>query len=59
MPIKYHAHFVQTGTNERLTLTADSPEALETMIYGLAYGPKFNSVTYWSTHPEEEQHVSP
>jgi hypothetical protein len=54
MPIKYHAHFIQTGTNERLTLTADSPEALETMIYGLACGPKFNSVTYWSTHPEEE-----
>jgi hypothetical protein len=46
---KYHAHFVRSGTGEAETLTANSPEELETMIHGMPYGPRFNSVTYWTT----------
>jgi hypothetical protein len=49
----YHAHFKQTGTNDSVTVSAKTSEELETLIYGRAYGPKFNSVTYWTTHEDE------
>ena len=41
---RYSAEFIEAGTNERMIVSADSLEELNTMIYGRAYGAKHNSV---------------
>jgi len=41
---RYCAEFIQSGTNERMMVNADTLEELNTMIYGRAYAAKHNSV---------------
>jgi hypothetical protein len=41
----YFAHYYVLG--ESYVVTADSPEALQVLIFGKAYAPSRGSVTYW------------
>jgi hypothetical protein len=41
----YCAHYYVLG--ESYIVTADSPEALQVLIFGKAYAPSRASVTYW------------
>jgi len=41
---RYCAEFIQTGTNERMTVNADTLEELDTLLYGRAYPAKRSSV---------------
>ena len=41
---RYCAEFIQTGTNERMTVNADTLEELNTLLYGRAYPAKRSSV---------------
>lgn len=54
MRLVYHAHWIQTGTNEGCMASAYSMKELDILIYGRAYGPKRGSIVYWTT--EEDYH---
>ena len=41
---RYCAEFIQTGTNDRMTVNADTLEELDTLLYGRAYPAKRSSV---------------
>lgn len=44
----YCAQYYLLG--ESYIVTADSPEALQVLIFGKAYAPSRASVTYWREH---------
>ena len=46
-PIWYGAAAIRMGTNEPMELRAATPEALQTLLYGCAYGAKPDSVHYF------------
>ena len=50
----YHAHWIESGTNEGKMASAYSREELRVLIYGRAYSPKYGSVFYWTTDEEPE-----
>jgi hypothetical protein len=41
---RFCAEFIQTGTNDRMTVNADTLEELNTLLYGRAYPAKRSSV---------------
>lgn len=41
---RFCAEFIQTGTNDRMTVNADTLEELNTLLYGRPYPAKRNSV---------------
>lgn len=48
----YHAHWIQSGTNEGCQASAYTEEELDILIYGQAYGPKVKSIIYWTTEED-------
>lgn len=41
---RFCAEFIQTGTNDRMTVNADTLEELDTLLYGRPYPAKRSSV---------------
>ena len=53
---RFCAEFIQSGTNDRMTVSADTLEELDTLLYGRSYTAKRSSVRIYE-HPDVKPRV--